>query len=402
MDQDRTLPQERTLLEGLLHYLGIILRYKWFILVVTILAAAGVVAFSIRSLQLPPEESPLPNRYRAYARLLLRDEAQDGMVAMLEALGAPAPRGGTAGSGRLVLEVFNSRSFIDRIIEMNDMVAYYDMADATRTQQRDFVRSNTGGGLDAQAGILTLSYEDIRPEFAQQFANSIVDELDRYFRDRGGLTRGVVLESLRETLAAVESRVASIEAEIRAFQQRYGVLTVEELATSQTAMIRGLEADLVTLERAIRTQTERTRIENDPELIRLRSERDIVSDLIREIEAGYAGGERTMPPRSQLPQLSLELGRLRADLELQQRLRTSLQEQYEIARLSAEANPGFTILEYAELPDEKTGPARGQISMMVTAGAFAGSIFLSFLHYGYKSIRKDPKLMKMLSPEKGT
>lgn len=398
MDHADSENRERTLAEGVLYYVAVLLRYRWFILVTTLLAAAAVLTFSIISLRLPPEESPLPNRYRAYATLLLADEAGGGMAGLLEAMGLSASgRDVMAAAGRLVLEVLRSRSFTDLIIEKNDMVNYYDMHDANRTQRREYVSSNIDVRYDAAARLLTVGYEGIRPEHVQQVANSIVDELDNYFRQRGGLTRGRTLESLEETLAAVEREVALIEEQIRAFQQRYGVLTVTELAQSQSAMLRGLEAELVTLERTIRTYTERTRIENDPELIRLRSERAAVADLIREIEAGYAGGIRTMPARSQLPELALQLGRLETDLAIQQRIRTSLQEQYEVARLMAQSNTGFTILEMAEVPDEKIGPSRAQLSLTVTAGAFAAAVALSLVHYGWNSVRSNPKLMGIVA-----
>ena len=387
---------ERTLLEGVLHYLTILLRYRVFIVVVTLLAAIGVVAFSIVSLRLPPEDSPLPNRYRASAILLIgEDPTGGGMETILESLGMSVPRTGTS-PGRLAMQVLTSRSFIDDIIEAHNMLEYYNMEGANRSRRRNVVLANSSFNHNANTGTLTISYEDIRPEYAQEVANGIVEQLERYFRERGGLTRGRTLEALEETLTEVEQEVADIEAQIRQFQQQYGVLSVEELANSQSGMLRNLEAELVQLERSIRTYTERTRIENDPELIRMRSERNTVAELIEQIEQGYAGGSRTMPARSELPDLSLRLGRLRTDLALQQRIRTSLQEQYEIARLSAETNLGFTVLEWAEVPDEKVGPFRGQISMRVTLGAFGAAIALALAHYGLTVLLADPKLMAIV------
>ena len=404
MNDENSKENERTLLEGVLQYLAILLRYRWLIIGLTAVAAIGVVGYSIYSLRLPPEESPLPNRYRATAILLVGEGSDGGMEAVLESLGLQNPGGGAATSGRMVLEVLRSRSFTDRIIERNDMVEYYGMQNANRTRRRQVVHANAGFNHDTRTGLLTISYDDIYPEYAKQVANSIVDELDEWYRTRGGLTRGRTLEALQETLAEVEHKVAEIEAEIRDFQRQYGVLSVNELANSQAGMLRSLEAELVQLERNIRTHRERTRIENDPELVRMQSERNTVAELIRQIEAGYAGGSRSMPARSELPDLALRLGRLQADLQIQQRIRTTLQQQYELARLSAENNPGFTVLEMAELPDVKIGPSRADLSIRVTAMAFAGSVALAFVHYGLKALFGDPKLMgivrKNLSKDK--
>ncbi len=400
MSDESSNPNERTLAEGVLHYASILLRYRWMIIAVTFLAAVGVVAFSIVSLRLPPEESPLPNRYRATAILLVGEGSDSGMEAVLESLGLQNPRGGQ-NSGRMALEVLRSRSFTDRIIERNDMVSYYGMEGANRSRRRQVVHANARFSHDDRTGMLAVSYEDIHPEYAQQVTNSIVEEPDDWYRERGGRTRGRQLQALQETLTEVEQKITEIEAEIRQFQREYGVLSVDELASSQAGMLRSLEAELVQLERSIRTHRERTRIENDPELIRMQSERDTVAELIQQIEAGYAGGNRTMPARSDLPDLALRLGRLQADLEIQQRIRTSLQQQYEVARLSAENNPGFTVMERAELPDEKVGPFRGQLSMRVTAAAFAGSIALAFAHYGLTMLFADPKLMAIIRKNLG-
>ena len=63
---------ERTLLESAIYYLSVLLKYKRLIIWVTGLAAIGVVAFSIVTIILPPEKSPLPNIYRAQSVLLLQ------------------------------------------------------------------------------------------------------------------------------------------------------------------------------------------------------------------------------------------------------------------------------------------------------------------------------------------
>ncbi|TVR32026.1 MAG: hypothetical protein EA404_08605 [Spirochaetaceae bacterium] len=401
MESSDSHSQERTLLEGVLHYLAILVRYRWLIIGMTVAGAVGAVVFSLITLRLPPEQSPLPNRYRAQATLLLgEDPTEGGVGAILESMGMSVPGAGGTASGRLMLQVLNSRSFLDNVIERAGMIEYYGMHGATRTQQRGLVQANSGVSYNDRTGVLAISYEAIHPQYAYQVVNAMVAELDSWFRERGVLTRGRTLVALQETLAEVEREMSEIEDEIRLFQQRYGVLSVEELATSQSTMLRGLETELVQLERAIRTQRERTRIENDPELIRLRTERDIAAQLMREIEAGYAGADRSMPPRAELPQLAQQLGRLQTNLEIQRRIATSLQQQYEVARLSAETSAAFTVLEHAEVPEAKVGPFRGQLSMMITMAAFGAGIALAFLHYGWKSLRANPRLMGIIAQSK--
>ena len=401
METSEATTQERTLVEGILYYLAILLRYRWLIVGMTLLGAIGAVVFSIITLRLPPERSPLPNRYRAQATLLLgEDPTEGGVSAVLESMGMTVPGGGGVTTGRLLMQVLGSRSYLDNVIERANVVEYYGLHGASRTVRRAVVSANAGFGYNDRSGMLTISYEAIHPEYARDVVDAMIRELGDWVRERGVLTRGRTLVALQDTLAEVEREMAAIEDEIRLFQQRYGVLSINELATSQSTMLRGLETELVQLERAIRTHTQRTRIENDPELIRLRSERETVAQLIRDIEAGFAGGNRTMPPRSELPELARQLGRLETDLAIQRRIATSLQEQYEIARLSAETSAAFTVLEPAETPDQKVGPFRGQLSMLITLAAFGAGIALALMHYGWKSLRSNPRLMGIIASSK--
>ena len=394
---------ERTLVEGLLYYLSIILRYKWIVIVLTMASAVGVVVFSIISLRLPPDESPLPNYYEAYATLLVSEGGSTGSTqAMLSALGVDVPvGGGTVNYGQVAQQVVQTRSFLDRIVEEHDIIEKYDIVEEVRSSSREVVLGNMSVQYDPRTSMLTVGYQDIDPGFARDMANSIVEHLQEWFRSRGGLTRQQELQSLEQRQMEVEEEIARLESEIQAFQRQHGFLNVQEIAERQSAMIADLQAQLVDLEVRIRNQETFSRIEDDPALDRLRAERDNVIRLINQIEAGNPPGGRTMPSRSQLPQLELELRRLQTDLEIQQRIYQTVTEQYEVARLTAETDPAFTVLEMAEVPDRKAGPSRGQLSMTVTIIGFAGSIFLAYLIHFMRSIWADPAKRSLITESMG-
>ena len=79
------IPEERSLIEGLLYYLSILLRYKWMIVGITAAAAVAVVIFSIVTLRLPTDRNPLPNHYTANAVLLVQSE-DSGLSALSSVL----------------------------------------------------------------------------------------------------------------------------------------------------------------------------------------------------------------------------------------------------------------------------------------------------------------------------
>ncbi|MFP4206661.1 MAG: GumC family protein [Spirochaetaceae bacterium] len=387
---------ERTLAEGLLYYLSILLKYKWLVVGMTVIAGVGVVVFSIVSLRLPPEESPLPNYYEAYATLLVSDSGGSSTQSILAALGMETGGSGGTNYAEIAQRVVQTRSFLDTLVEEHDIVERYDITTEVRSRSREVVLNNSRVSYDPQASILTVAYEHIDPEFAQTMANSIVDNLQEWFRSRGGLDRMQELQSLEARLVEVEEEIARLEGEIQAFQREHGVLDVGEMAETQAAMLSDLQAQLVDLAVQIRNQETLSRIEDDPALARLRAQQQNVIGLIREIENGYTGGARTMPSRERLPELALEFRRLQTDLTIQQRIYQAISEQYEVARLTAESEPVFSVLERAEVPDRKAGPSRAELSMTVTLGAFAASIALAYMIHFLRSVWAQPENRAML------
>jgi tyrosine-protein kinase Etk/Wzc len=137
----------------------------------------------------------------------------------------------------------------------------------------------------------------------------------------------------------------------------------------------------------IKNYTRFSRIE-DPELLRLQSERDNLQELIGQNESRFGGLD--------LPSLSLEFARMRMALDIQTRIFESLSEQYEITKLTLESEPVFQILELAEAPDEKTSPSRSKICLVATVVAFFFSVFLAFVLHAVKQLRSDPSRLRRI------
>ena len=78
-----------------------------------------------------------------------------------------------------------------------------------------------------------------------------------------------------------------------------------------------------------------------------------------------------------------------------------LKAQYEMLKVTmASEQPVFQILEYAEVPDQKSKPSRGMLCIIVTFAAFFVSVFLAFLLNALENIKKDPVAMAKLKKKK--
>jgi capsule polysaccharide export protein KpsE/RkpR len=359
---------------------GTLFRYRWLIVGTTVVAAVATVAFAILSLALPADQSPLPNYYRANAKLLLAEgTGVDTSVAVLSALGIAAPRSSTIDYGRIALDVLESRSFVDRIVEEHDLVERYGITENVRSASREAYLANADFSYNLEKGVLTLGYTAVDRELAYRVTLSMVEQLQSWFQSRGGLSRMQTLESLEEKALEVEQEIVTLQNRIRAFQEEHGALTVEEIAERQSALLNNLYTQLVELDVRIRNQRALARIENDPALARLQVERNNVAQQIAEIERGYSGSGESLPSRDELPELALRFSRLQTDLEIQERIYKAVTEQYEVARLTSDSAAAFTVLEEPEVPDRKEGPSRGRLVISVTLGTFIASCLLAFL-----------------------
>jgi len=93
----------------------------------------------------------------------------------------------------------------------------------------------------------------------------------------------------------------------------------------------------------------------------------------------------------------LESTRLELELDAQKTVYKELKTQYELTKVKmASETPVFQILEYAEVPDQKSGPSRGKLCIIVTFAAFFFSIFLAFALNAIENIKKDPEAMAKL------
>ncbi|MDR2008982.1 MAG: hypothetical protein LBQ22_00685, partial [Bacteroidales bacterium] len=63
---------------SLIDLFAVLWRRRVMIIVITLIAAAGVVAFSVISLVLPSETSPLPNEYTPTAIMLINNASSSG------------------------------------------------------------------------------------------------------------------------------------------------------------------------------------------------------------------------------------------------------------------------------------------------------------------------------------
>lgn len=399
-EEKQVIQEEKSSLDTLLYYIGVLWKWKWLIFILTATGMVGSVAFSLISLKLPPEKSPLPNYYRANAVLLFQDtgSGMGGITSMLSAFGIEDTGSEAGNMSQIALVVLQSRSFLDKLVEEFRLIEKYKIEEKVKTKSREILINNSEYNFDRNAGILTISFQDADPVFARDLVNREVVLLQAWFEKEGGTMRTEQIQLMEGKMTEVEEKINKLETEIRGFQQQFGVLDISEIAQQQNAAIENLREQLVQVEMEIRNYEEYLKIE-DPNLARLRAQRENIIGMIYEIEQGRSGGNLNFPSKDELPEIAATFGRMQMELEIQTGIYQQLSERYEIAKLSAAEENLFKILEWAEIPDEKAGPKRSKICIYTTVFAFLASLAVIIIIKLIKKIKNDPKKTKLLKGE---
>lgn len=374
---------------------AVLWKHKWLIIGITAFAAIAVLAYAIGSLLLPPEKSYLPNVYTPKATMLIQAGGSSGLSSTLAGLSSLASIAGVSvpgnANGKLAELFSTSNTMLDALNAKFNFTARYKIKKQIISGTREAIKKNVSAKFDEKSNLFTLSFTDIDPAFAKE----VIDEMVRLLAERFSVLSGSRLlqqkELLEKKLADVEANIRTLEQQIKAFQNKYGVVQVEALATEQITILARLRSELIHKEMEIANYQKISRVE-DPVMLQLKNEREGLLAKIREIETGQGTGSRVMPSQREIPSIAFEYARIQRDLTVQTEVFKILTQQYEIAKLNAAGTePVFQVLEMAEVPDKKSGPSRGMICIVATIAAFFFSILVAFIAESIEKIRKDPE-----------
>ena len=350
------------------HLAGVLWQYRWLIVAVTATGTTLVLTYLILSLVLPEELNPLPNVYRAEALLLVPRSANAPAIdsEWSGALTSSALSGllpGQVNNMRLAVILLNGNTIVDEVAERFELAERYNFTGNVRgaVRQRFLAKATFDPNLSER--LLRIAYRSSDPEFARAVVDLLVELLEKRFADLGidrSERRRELIESRR---SKVEGQIEQYAKDIKEFQQRHGVLNVDDLAREYVRRMADLNTRLLLQEVEIQTYVG-VAPDNDPALQVLQAERDNLRQLIEEMESGYQAYGGQLPAQDELPELAQEFARLRREQAVQVELFRLLSREYELAKLEADGQePVFQVLEAAEVPDLRDGPQRSRTLM---------------------------------------
>ena len=325
---------------SLIDLFAVLLHWKWLITIITGIACVAVVIVSIISLKLPPDKSFMPNKYTPRAQMLInnKDSSGSSLSSMLSSsgLGSLASLAGVNVSG--------------------GGLSYSSLASY-------LVNSNTIQDAVVQKFDLIKRYEIKKYPIASS-RKALKKNLSASFDDK----TGVFSVSFTDRDPAFAQSVVNYVVDL--LEQRFTEIGVDQNKLAASNLEENID----------------TAYNNMLDL------QQQIHDLERKAMYGYNSGSGSLVMDSTM----LEL-----EFKVQQQIYSSLKAQYEGLKVTmASEQPIFQILEYAEIPDEKSGPSRGKLCVIVAFAAFFMSVFLAFLLNAIQNIKKDPQAMAKLKGNK--
>jgi uncharacterized protein involved in exopolysaccharide biosynthesis len=314
----------------------------------------------------------IPNTYMASARVL-RPEGGGAGLGMLRNVipdAAVGLLGGGSGSYQRYLSILTSRSVMEAAVDEFDLVEVYE---TTNTEDpRGFairaLREASDFVVALEYDYLEVVIVDRDPERAAAMANFFVVQLNE---------RNAALssEAARQSRSYIEQRVGEIEAsldsartQLQAFQERYGLVELEQQAASALTAAAQLRAEAATLSIQYEALRGQYGSEN-PQVLAARRARDAAQ---RQLTSFLGGSDALLPVSLEdLPAVSREYAELLQQQILYGRLLEAAYPIYEQTLLQERRETeSVQVLDAAEPPKRKFKPRRSLLVIGAGASAF--------------------------------
>lgn len=386
---------------NLLDYLIVLAKRKKLIFGITF---GATLITAVASLTMTPI-------YKAETKILPPQQGSSSMTSQLlgQLGGFAGLAGGSLGktSNDLYIAILKSRPILDNIIDK------FKMMELHKAKSREDTRKALVGALKAQddkkSGIVTIGIEDKDSKFAADIANAFVEEL-REYNKRLALTEASQKRLFfEEQLKDVKEGLIKSEEAMKTFQEKTGVIRIDEQAKAVMEGIAQLRAQIAEKEIQIRVMKTYATSYN-PDIQRVEEELKGLREQLGKLErTDGSDNPDVIFSTDKMPLIGTAYIRKMREFKYNEALYEILLKQYEMARLDeAKDAPIIQIIEKAIPPEKRIKPKRSQMVMIATIAGFFISVFAAFLMEFIEKSSADPKTreglerLKRLSGLKGS
>jgi tyrosine-protein kinase Etk/Wzc len=274
----------------------------------------------------------------------------------------------------------------------DNMVDRFHLMDAYKIPDRDGAagmlrkRSKFNAGKD---GLMQIIVEDKDPKRAAALVNGYADEL---FQQNNRLAIGSASQRrlfFEQQLARETDHLADAEVAMKQTQQATGVLQLSGQAQNIIGQEANIQANITSHEVQLGALLSSS-TEQNPEVIRLRTELTGLREQLQQLQKGTGGA---MLSQHEFPAAGLEYIRKERDVQYHQTLYDLLARQLEAARIDeAKATPTVQMVDPPQVPKVRSWP-KPLVFIIVglVVGTMLGCIRVTVV-YLYEYAETDPRL----------
>jgi capsule polysaccharide export protein KpsE/RkpR len=352
-------------------------------LLARIAAAGGLLTLLIAFL--------VPNRYESSTRLMSPEmgssTSQMLMTGLLNRTGGLAGLGanllGLDNTGAMFIGVLNSRTVADNLVQRFDLKKVYG---ARRDQDaRLELAAHTTFSEDRKSEIITISVEDVDPHRAAALAAAYIDELNNLLVQVNTSSAHRERVFIEDRLKFVKPELDLATKQLSDFSTRTTTLDLKEQGKTMVEAVASLQGELM----ANQTQLHGLEQIYSSNNVRIRSLQARIAEQRRQLDSlrGSAvepppvtgdGDDSDFPSFRRLPALGVTYTDLYREVKLREAVFETLTQQFEMAKIAeAKETPSVKVLDLANLPDKKSGPHRGLITLLGVMVSFGlGMVFV--------------------------
>lgn len=344
----------------MLDYIFLVLRHKDFVVKVT----AGVMfLFAVYSLFLPPV-------YLAETKILPPSTSGPSMAsafaAQLGVMGVPAGLGGKTTTD-LYISLLKTKPVLDYVIDKSNLTTTYKIN--SRDAARKILSENLSVNDDKKSGIITVGFRSRDPQKAAHIANAFVEGLQHLNNNLAITEAGQRRLFFEGQLKSARGDLIASEDALRAFQQRTGTIKVDDEAKATMEAVAALRAKISAKEVQLKVVGSYATAEN-PDYQRLREESSALRSELARFESRVRADDGAAPTVGRISSLGTEYLRRMREFKYNESLYEILMKQFGIARMDESRDSAvIQVIEKAEAPEKRIGPARRRI--IVDAGVMA-------------------------------
>ena len=370
---------------SLMSVLLLIVKSRWFIAKITL--GVTLVAVIISFL--------LPFRYTASTSILPPQQGSSAGAALMSQLGNLGSVASLAGGlgalknpNDLQVSLLKSRTVEDAMVDRFDLLRLYHRK--YKSDARKKLESHVDIDNGSKDGLIRIAVTDSSAQRAADMANAYVEEFKKFTATLAVTEASQRRLFFEQQLAQAKDNLAKAEEELKATEQKTGLIQLDAQARATIQLIADLRAQVAAKEAQINAMRSFATGENaemqlaQQELAGLRAQEE-------KMGAASEGSTNALIPKGNMQESEIQYVRKIRDVKYYETIFDILARQFEVAKLD-EAKEGslIQVVDPAIPPDRRSFPKRSLIVIGATTfGLFLG-VFLALFQAGIQHLKRDP------------